>query len=189
MGGRQCRTVCPWFGKRSFRYSEWVELPAPTDRLTFRAWRETDLPLAMQLWGDPAVSRLVGGPFDESAVRQRLASELANQRNHGIAYWPIALANADIGCCGLRPREPARKIYELGFYLVPAHWGGGIAVEAARSVVAHAFDRVGARALFAGHHPDNVGSKRVLEKLGFCYTHLELYPPTGLEHPGYELLR
>ena len=166
-----------------------VELPGPTERLTFRAWREDDIPLAMTLWGDFAVSRLVGGPFDEPAVRQRLATELANQRDHGIAYWPISRAGVDVGCCGLKPREPARKIYELGFYLVPACWGGGIAVEAARSVIALAFDRLGARELFAGHHPDNEGSRRVLEKLGFRYTHHEPYPPTGLDHPGYALVR
>jgi RimJ/RimL family protein N-acetyltransferase len=48
---------------------------------------------------------------------------------------------------------------------------------------------LGAASLFAGHHPDNAASKHALERLGFRYTHHELYPPTGLEHPGYELVR
>jgi RimJ/RimL family protein N-acetyltransferase len=105
-----------------------VVVPAPTARLTFRSWREDDLPLALSLWGDPQVSALVGGPFDEAAVRERLGTELANQRDHGIAYWPIAVAGEDVGCCGLKPRDPANRIYELGFYLLPAHWRGGLAV-------------------------------------------------------------
>ena len=29
--------------------------------------------------------------------------------------------------------------------------------------------------------------ERTLAKLGFVYTHRELYPPTGLEHPCYLL--
>jgi [ribosomal protein S5]-alanine N-acetyltransferase len=33
--------------------------------------------------------------------------------------------------------------------------------------------------IFAGHHPENEGSGRLLAKLGFVYTHDELYPPTG----------
>ncbi len=58
---------------------------------------------------------------------------------------------------------------------------------AARAVVRFAFTRLAAAALFAGHHPDNTASAGVLTKLGFCLTHTELYPPTGLHHPSYWL--
>jgi len=141
---------------------------------------------------EPRVTALVGGPFDDAAIAARLAFELGNQRDHDIAYWPIARhsmpsAELEIGCCGLKPREPARRIYELGFYLLPDAWGQGFAAEAGASVIVHAFDVLGAAALFAGHHPENHGSRRALEKLGFRYTHHELYPPTGLLHPCYGL--
>jgi ribosomal-protein-alanine N-acetyltransferase len=165
-------------------------VPAPTARLAFRPWSAGDLPLARALFGDPRVTALVGGPFDDAGIAARLALELANQRDHEISYWPISLrGSAEIGCCGLKPRDPGRRVYELGFYLLPPYWAQGFAVEAGASVIAHAFDALGASALFAGHHPENQGSRRVLEKLGFRYTHHELYPPTGLEHPGYELPR
>ena len=164
-----------------------MTLPAPTARLAFRAWTADDLPLAMALWGDPRVSALVGGPFDEAAVRERLAIELANQRD-GLGYWLVFLHDGThVGCCGLKPRVP--RVHELGFYLRPEHWGAGYAVEAAQSVIVHAFGALDAVALFAGHHPDNAGSRRTLERLGFRYTHHEHYPPTGLDHPGYELRR
>lgn len=165
-----------------------MSLPRPTARLAFRPWREHD-PLAPQLFGDPRVSALVGGPFDGAQIRARLDVELANQREHGIAYWPISQGGVDVGCCGLKPRDPARTILELGFYLLPAHWGHGYAVEAGRSVIAHAFEVLGVPELFAGHHPDNHASRKTLEKLGFQFTHRELYPPTGLMHPGYRLTR
>lgn len=161
--------------------------PEPTARLRFRAWRDGDMPLARTLFGDPKVTALVGGPFDDAQIAARLALELATQRDHGFSYWPIAThAGEDIGCCGLKPR-PAPGELELGYYLAPAYWGGGYAAEAARSVVAHAFDALGISALFALHHPDNHGSGRVLEKVGFAYSHHELYPPTGLMHRGYVL--
>lgn len=163
-------------------------VPAATARLTFRPWSDADLPFARALFGDPRVTALVGGPFDDAAIAARLAFELGNQRDHGIAYWPIARhGGLEIGCCGLKPREPARRVYELGFYLLPEAWGQGFAAEAGASVIAHAFGALGATSLFAGHHPENHGSRRALEKLGFRYTHDELYPPTGLLHPGYEL--
>jgi [ribosomal protein S5]-alanine N-acetyltransferase len=189
------------------------EHPAATERLTFRCWRDDDRPLALALYGDPRVTALVGGPFDAAAVDGKLATELANQRAHRIAYWPIFLHDgAHVGCCGLKPRDsrtidrspvrgearigdslgrgspvgdPAARIYELGFYLLPDRWGAGFAAEAGRSVIAYAFDVLDAASLFAGHHPENHGSRRALEKLGFRYLHHELYPPTGLQHPCY----
>jgi RimJ/RimL family protein N-acetyltransferase len=165
-----------------------TEHPAPTARLSFRAWRDDDLPLAHVLFGDPRVTALVGGPFDDAQIAARLASEIACQRELGFSYWPV-FAGADfIGCCGLKPRDPAARVHELGFYFVPASWGRGYASEAGASVVEFAWRALGVAALFAGHHPDNHGSRRALEKLGFRPTRAELYPPTGLLHPGYELL-
>jgi RimJ/RimL family protein N-acetyltransferase len=160
--------------------------PASTARLAFRSWREDDLPHARALFGDARVTALVGGPFDDAAVRARLAAEIAIEREHGVQYWPMFLADSiHVGCCGLRPR---RDLLELGFYLLPDHWGRGYAIEAARGVIAHAFGALGQRELFAGHHPDNEASRALLEKLGFRYTHHEVYPPTGREHPSYLLV-
>jgi RimJ/RimL family protein N-acetyltransferase len=51
----------------------------------------------------------------------------------------------------------------------------------------YAFRALGVKALFAGHNPGNTASRRVLEKLGFRYTHDAYYPPTGLNHPSYLL--
>jgi RimJ/RimL family protein N-acetyltransferase len=142
----------------------------------------------MAIWGDSRLSVHAGGPFDEVQVRARLASEIANHVEHGVSYWPMFLAGgAHAGCCGLRPRDPARRIYEIGFYLRPEHWGQGHAIEAAGAVIAFAFDALAATSLFAGHHPENQASQKTLGKLGFRYTHHELYPPTGLQHPSYEL--
>jgi ribosomal-protein-alanine N-acetyltransferase len=163
-------------------------VPAPTARLVFRPYRESDLPLARALFGDAQVTTLVGGPFDDAHTASRLAADIAMEREHGFQYWPIFFPDgAHVGCCGLKPR--AERMPELGFYLRPAYWGQGLALEACRSVVDLAFGPLAARALFAGHHPDNHGSRAVLAKLGFTYTHHELYPPTGRDHPCYELAR
>lgn len=45
----------------------------------------------------------------------------------------------------------------------------------------------GIAALIAGHHPENHASRRTLQRLGFRYTHDELYPPTGQMEPCYLL--
>jgi RimJ/RimL family protein N-acetyltransferase len=159
-----------------------VSQPGPTQRLTFRWWREDDAPLAQALWGDAQVTARIG----RVDPRVRLSAEVKLARDHRVQYWPIFAGEAFVGCCGLRPY---RTIYELGFHLCATQWGKGYATEAARAVIAHAFEMMNAPALFAGHHPENEPSRRTLLKLGFRYTHDEPYAATGLRHPSYELVR
>ncbi len=160
-------------------------------RLRFRCWRREDLPLAIGLWGDARVTAFIGGPFGEEAVRARLAMEIREMSEGGVQYWPVFLlqGNEHVGCAGLRRYRAEQKIYELGVHLRHAFWGRGLAAEAAHAVIEYGFATVGAAALFAGHHPANEASLRLLKKLGFAYTHYELYAPTGLQHPSYLLRR
>jgi len=162
-----------------------------TARIAFRCWSKDDLPLAMSLWGDPEVTKYLGGPFSAEQINARLENEIATMEAHGIQYWPFfLLPNFEhAGCCGLRPRKLEERIYELGVHIRKPNWGRGLAVEASRAIVKYAFETLGARELFAGHHPANAASRHLLEKSGFFYTHDELYPPTGEMHPGYVLRR
>jgi len=155
-----------------------------TARLGFRHWSRADSRLAMLLWGDIAVTRFIGGPFSKAQIRARLAGEIASMSEHGIQYWPVFLLadGAFAGCCGLRPYKSEEGICELGFHFRPQYWGQGLAVEAARAVIHLASESLEARALFAGQYPDNKASARVLEKLGFEFTHEEIYAPTGRMH-------
>lgn len=161
-------------------------LPA-SPRLTFREWTADDFDLATLLWGDIEVSRYLGGPYTAEKIAERLERQLRFNREAGVQYWPLFLRDDGefVGCCGLRP--PDNGVYEHGFHLRPAFWGQGLGYEAAGAVVAHAFGPLGARGLWAGHHPDNVVSKRLLLKLGFQYTHMERLGPQSVWHLGYHL--
>ena len=161
-------------------------------RLGFRCWRDVDLPLAANLWGDPTVTRYIAARgYTLRDVRIRLQNEIHSERTSGMQYWPIFLlaTGEHIGCCGLRPRENHPEIPEFGVHLVPRHWRQGYAFEAAARVIEHAFGRGGVRALFAGHNPENAASRQLLLRLGFVYTGDQFYAPTGLQHPSYILTR
>jgi [ribosomal protein S5]-alanine N-acetyltransferase len=134
-----------------------------TTRLGFRRWSEPDLPLAMELWGDPQVSAYIGGPFTAEMVRSRLQQEIRREQEMSLQYWPFLLldGNRHAGCAGLRPYRMEERVYELGTHLRRAYWGQGLAKEAARSIIDYGFGTLGARALFAGHHPRNEASRRL----------------------------
>lgn len=160
-----------------------------TERLGFRQWQADDLPLATQIWGDERFSPFLGGPFSPDQIRERLDRQIALMASAGMQYWPMFLLESGefAGCAGLRPHDKGPRIFELGYHLRYDCWGRGLATEACRAVIEYGFANLGAEALFAGHHPDNHNSARVLLKLGFEYAGHEVYPPTGWIEPTYLL--
>jgi RimJ/RimL family protein N-acetyltransferase len=160
-------------------------------RLGFRTWSPDDLDLAVGLWGDFKVTKFFDGrgPLSREQVAYRLHQEITTQSEHGVQYWPIFRLESGehIGCAGLRPYDAPGNILEIGFHIRSEHWRKGYASEAARAVMDYAFVSLKITALFAGHNPKNWGSRNLLTKLGFKYTHDEFYAPTGLEHPSYLL--
>lgn len=162
-----------------------------TERLGLRCWSPDDLSLAMNLWGDPKVMAMIDvrGQLSSAEVQEILDKHIATQRTFSVQYWPMFVLNTGehAGCCGLRPYTAAERTFELGAHIVPRFWRQGYALEAATAVIAHAFRRLGAAQLVAGHNPNNVASRALLEKLGFQQTHVEFYAPTGLMHPTYRL--
>lgn len=162
-----------------------------TNRLGFRCWTNDDFDLAVDLWGDRDVTRFIDSrsPPSEDQVRERLSKKISTEREHGIQYWPIFLLKSDehVGCCGLRPHDKTKRVFEIGFQICKRHWGSGFATEAAAATIAYAFESLSVRTLFAGHHPANHASRHILHNLNFHYTHEEFYEPTGLNHPSYLL--
>ena len=72
-----------------------------------------------------------------------------------------------IGGIGVAERDGEA---ELGYWIVPSHWGRGYATEAGRAVIAAARDSLRIDRLVSGHFVDNPASGRVLRKLGFVAT-------------------
>ena len=176
-------------GEEGMRIDHTAQYFLRTKRLGFRPWTRGDIELALALWGDEEVTKLIGGPFSPEQIEARLSQEISNLTAYGIQYWPIFLLSIGefVGCCGLRPYKLDQRIYEIGVHIRPEHWGRGYALEASQAIIKYAFEHFGVAGLFAGHNPANEASRRVLEKLGFRFTHHEFYPPTGLKHPSYLL--
>ena len=160
-------------------------------RLGFGEWCRQDIELAFELWGDRRVTALIAarGVLSRDEIADKLDDEIALAEQHSVQYWPIFRLDdhRHVGCSGLRPYDLHNGVYEIGFHIRPRYWRRGYAFEAAETVIVHAFQRLEALALFAGHNPENQASKALLLKLGFRFTHDEYYPPTGLDHPSYLL--
>lgn len=160
-----------------------------TNRIGFSTWAHEDIELAAELWGEPEVTHFIcaNGIFTPQDIRNRLNLEIENYEKYNVQYFPIfELESAElIGCCGLRLYKNEKDIYEIGFHLRKKYWRQGFGYEAASAMIQYGFSALHAKELKAGHHPMNAASKRLLEKLGFCYETDNYYEPTGLYHPSY----
>jgi RimJ/RimL family protein N-acetyltransferase len=99
------------------------------------------------------------------------------QAEHGFSFWLVRhrATGAAIGHCGLIPLELHGPEIELGYRLGRRWWGRGFATEAAGAALRAGLDVLGLDRILAVTHPQNVGSRRVMEKLGMTYQGMGTY--------------
>lgn len=144
-----------------------------TKRLTLRRFAEEDAPAVFANYGsDPKVNEYITfAPCQtmegtEGFIRMHLERY---DREASFYGWAMELNGQIIGSIGAFDVDEDMGSAELGCSLGSAYWGHGLAAEAVSAVLAHLFDTVGMRRVFASHHEDNIGSGRVMQKAGMIY--------------------
>jgi len=159
-------------------------MPPPSSaRLTFRCWTEEDAALAEALWCDPEVTHFFGGAMTSEQVRARLDIELERENSLGMQYWPMFLRDTGefAGCAGLRPWSMDPATIEVGVNLMRSAWRRRLGEESLRAVLAYGFDTMGLTVIVAGHGLGHDNSQKLLERVGFRYTHNILWGPKAIE--------
>lgn len=136
-------------------------------RLAFRRMHAGDLDDMARLLGDPAVMAFYPRPRsrDEAAAWIRWNEE--NYARDGYGLWILHdLDGSFVGDCGLtwQPVD-GRSELEIGYHVLPAFQGRGLATEAASACRDLARSR-GIERLVAITHPRNLASQRVAQKVG-----------------------
>jgi RimJ/RimL family protein N-acetyltransferase len=151
--------------------TEFSWLPIETERLRLRDFRAED-EADVHLYGaDPAVARFMPwGPNTPEETHDFLARTLAHQPilprlEFGLAIEHRALGQV-VGSAALHLRHGPDRTAELGYCLRRDLWGQGVVSEAARALLALGFCTFGLHRIFATCNAENVGSYRVMEKIG-----------------------
>lgn len=144
--------------------------PFESPRIFLRPRTLADLDDCMAMDRDPEVTRHVDGPWNDPVAHRRfVVDRITRAYPDGLGYWSIFERDRPtrlVGWVLLIPEDASGPEIEIGWRLVRDAWGRGIASEAARIVVAHAFDTVGLDSIVAGIAEGNTASQRVAEKLG-----------------------
>ena len=143
-----------------------------TERLVGERLREEHFAYQRALDSDPDVMATLGGVRSENESLELLRSGLDHWDRHGFGPWVFHARETGetVGGAALRRAHVGgRDEVELGYRVAAAWWGRGIATEMASALVGVARDRLGLAELVAFTLPDNLASRRVMEKVGFTY--------------------
>jgi RimJ/RimL family protein N-acetyltransferase len=143
-----------------------------TEWLVLRPWRADDIEELLRLYTDPDVMRHISGgrPLSRERVEGSLERSMLQWRDKGYGPW-IALDKASgtwLGEIGLNeiPDWPGEHKVEVGWELHRAWWGRGLAPEGGRAALRFGFQDHRLERIISVTHPENVNSRRVMEKIG-----------------------
>jgi RimJ/RimL family protein N-acetyltransferase len=118
-----------------------------TARLTLRPPCRSDVKAIVKLANDRRIAEntaRIPHPYSVAHAREFIGS--VNKRA-GEACFLVTLDDAPIGACGIDPRQDGP---EIGYWLGVQYWGRGLATEAVRALIDHAFGDLQHETLHAG---------------------------------------
>src|SRR5438067_9876877 len=108
---------------------------------------------------DPEVMRYISGrPETPDETRAMIGRVQARWARQGYGWWALIERETDelVGAAGLHHLGHVdSNPMEVGWRLRRDRWGRGLATEAARTILAHAFGALDAPIVCAIRHPDN----------------------------------
>lgn len=155
-----------------------AELPLVVDtpRVRLRPQHERDADVFFPFVSDPELTSYVSWSphkhIDET--REWLRSSAERTAKGTDMIWTIEHEGAPVGCIGLHGitwgvRAVRFDKAEIGYWLARPLWGKGLMTEAATAATRWAFETLGLHKLTIGCFEPNVGSRRVIEKVGFRF--------------------
>jgi len=166
-----------------------------TARLVLRDLTPDDLEALAALYADPEIRRYFPDgvrTFEETRAELAWIIDVYYGR-YGYGLWATVLKETGtfIGRCGLLPWEiDGRTEVEVAYLLDKRYWGRGLATEAARAIVDHAFATLPVDRLICMVDPENAASRGVAVKVGMTMLwddYVDEYGPAhvyAIQRPG-----
>ncbi len=144
-----------------------------TKRLTLRPFTMSDVDGVLEYTNDPEWARyqvnIPPVPYTRKDTEALVAMFSDPSKWKGILQiFAITFEGKVIGeiCLNQRDEDRPNERVELTYSLSRQHWGKGLVTETARAVMNWAFQTYSFNRMYAWCDPRNIGSWRILEKLG-----------------------
>jgi RimJ/RimL family protein N-acetyltransferase len=145
-----------------------------TPRLVCERLRMEHLPEVTRLLSNGRISEWLwphGGPTEQDLIESTVEKERHWER-HGFGIWLLRdiQTQETVGWGGLQWTYMSDlNEVEVAWAITPERWGQGLATEMAQAAIGAGFGPLGLGELIAFTLPNNVASRRVMEKTGFVY--------------------
>ena len=166
-----------------------------TDRLIIRPYQESDLLEAFHLMQDKELFQFL--PMDVMPLEEYkdLFSWLIScyEVNFTADWFKYSFVITDrdtgrhIGWCGVGCLDFNHNCKEVFYLIGKNYWNRGYATEALQGLIDYCFNNLRLNKLTAVVKPENISSRKVLEKLGFSYEYTVSELPEEFEFYNGEL--
>ncbi|GGD84895.1 GNAT family N-acetyltransferase [Paenibacillus nasutitermitis] len=143
-----------------------------TQRLILREFTVHDLEDIHVYASNPmVVKHMMWGPNTKEDTQDYMDRVLSMQKQEPRQEFELAAVIKDtkqlVGGCGIYRSKPSQG--EIGYCFHSAFWGKGFASEAADRLLEFGFSELGLHRIFATCRPGNLGSAKVMQKIGMKY--------------------
>jgi len=143
-----------------------------SDQLLLRRFTADDLDNVFKGLSDPIVNKYYGVSYSSLNDTVTQMDWFNHQSENGLGIW-TAVCSPDgatfYGAVGLNDLKAMHKKAEIGFWLLPSHWGKGIMAEAAGLICEYGFTALNLNRIEAFVETHNQSSQNLLARLGFLY--------------------
>jgi RimJ/RimL family protein N-acetyltransferase len=142
--------------------------------MLLRPWRDSDREPFAEMNSDRQVMEFMPGLLSREESDRLIDRIQVHFERHGFGLFAAELRGNRIflGFVGLSVPgfdAPFMPAVEIGWRLASEHWGQGLATEGAREVLRFAYQELGLTEVVSFTVPENVRSRRVMEKLGMTH--------------------
>ncbi|SOC44228.1 GNAT family N-acetyltransferase [Ureibacillus acetophenoni] len=158
-----------------------------TERLILKVFENSDVEAMKTFWGDREVMEQCNGAIPhEHLVKVQEGYSKCHDVNGLSVYAVVEKESGNVvGAAGFNVQDINEPV-ELIYHFAKSVWGKGYATESAMACVKYAEQHPKVKKVFASADPNNKGSLKILEKIGFDYIGMKWFDDTNQEEPYYE---
>jgi ribosomal-protein-alanine N-acetyltransferase len=142
-----------------------------SERLYLQKLSSKDFENTRKLNSDPEVMKYIRQVESYEETKKKFQETLEfNARHEYLGYFSCFLkeTNEFVGRLVLRYLDQTEHI-EIGYTFLKEHWGKGYATEMGKVLLTYGFETIKPPKIVAVADPQNIGSHKVLEKLGLTF--------------------
>ncbi len=168
-----------------------MKLILETERMLLREFEMEDYKEVFDFGSNPEVGKYTGDEPLRSYEEAKAIIDNAFKTDYnmyGYGRWaPVYKPNNRvIGFAGLKYLKIIDET-DIGFRFLPEYWGKGIATEISAAIIKYGFNELNLSRIIGIAHPQNIGSCKVLSKIGMEKYKVDEYEGDGGKYNWYSI--